>query len=119
MMHKPSISEADKVRFLSIPGLMGSRLASRWGRGHPDTLHALLTAFAPSWYIDKVRAAGVSAELRRRLHDPKVRLQRLVECIQIEEELGWFQYRPREQDGGGGNIRSPGSVTTRGERPKS
>ncbi|KAK7947833.1 uncharacterized protein PG986_008719 [Apiospora aurea] len=90
MMHNPdSISEADTERFLNIPKLMSLRLGSR----HPDTLQALLTAFAAVCCINEDRAADMSAELRQRLHDPKVRPLRPIECIQIEEKLGLIHYR--------------------------
>lgn len=90
MIRNPDdMSDVDTERFLSIPRLMSLRL----GSGHPDTLQAFLTALAPAYCLNAPRAAEMSAELRQSLYDPKVRLQRPIECIQIEEKLGIIHYR--------------------------
>ncbi|KAK7977087.1 hypothetical protein PG988_004577 [Apiospora saccharicola] len=90
MIRKPDdMSDADTERFLNIPRLMSLRL----GSGHPDTLQALLTTLAPAYCLNPARAAEMSTELQQQLYDPKVRLQRPIECIQIEEKLGIIHYR--------------------------
>ena len=90
MIRDPNdMSDADTERFLSIPRLMSLRL----GTEHPDTLQALLIALAPAYCLNITRAAEMSAELHQVLYDPKVRLQRPIECIQIEEKLGIIHYR--------------------------
>lgn len=89
MIHSPDKNlEGDTENFLNIPRLMSLRL----GGQHPDTLQALLTAFAAAYYTHKDRAVEMATELHERLHDTNVRPKRPIECIQIEEKLGLIYY---------------------------
>ncbi|KAK8094962.1 hypothetical protein PG997_001647 [Apiospora hydei] len=88
-LEEEKTSEEETERFLDIPKLISHRLGSR----HPDTLQAMLTALAPTFCLDEGRAVEMSVKLHQRLHDPRVRPQRPVECIKIEEKLGLIHYR--------------------------